>query len=128
MLYVGVLITPSFIIILGKHLIYKYLKLGHSVALHGITVSSSGHLVVGTYPTPAIHIYSNQGDYLTTISHTALGLGKYHIIWGIRCASNGLLHIAIGGTEEIEGQRVPHNTVTACIQGRKIRCKASSLL
>ena len=102
MLYAGVLITPSFINILGKHQIYK--DLGYYSALHGITVSSFGHLLVANYPTPAIHIYSIQGDHLTTISHTALGLDKNLIIWGIRCASDGLLHVAVGDREKIEGE------------------------
>ena len=101
MLYADVLITPA-LTFLGKHQIYKLL--GHYIARHGITVSSHGQLLVAQYPTPAVHIYNMQGDYLATISRTLLGLDEKLVIWGIRCASDGLLHLATGVRYKIEGK------------------------
>ena len=45
-----------------------------------------------------------QGDGLATLKHTLLGLDEELIIWGIRCASNGLLHVVGGDQVEIQGE------------------------
>ena len=103
MLYADVL--PPALTFSGKHQIHK--DLGHYIAFHGITVSTYRHLLVAQFPSPAIHIYNMQGGYLSTISRTMLGLDEgLLVIWGIRCGSNGLLHVAIGECEKTGGQNI----------------------
>ena len=63
---------------------------------HTITVAASGHLMVAEYDPPAIHVHSMQGDHLTTIQHREFELQGEDLIQGIRCSSDGLLHVATG--------------------------------
>ena len=79
----------------GHHI--RHIQLSYTPAMyHAITVTASGHLLVAEYDPPAIHVHSMQGDHLTTIQHREFELQGEDLIQGIRCSSDGMLHVATG--------------------------------
>ena len=85
----------------GQHI--RHIKLAYQPApRHAITVTASGHLLVAEcYPPAAIHVYSVHGDRLSTIQQQELGLQEEDRINGIRCSTDGLLHVMTGPVDYI---------------------------
>ena len=52
--------------------------------------------MIGQFRTPAIHVYTADGEPVASIQHTELGLQMGNRLLGIRCSTDGILHIAAG--------------------------------
>ena len=67
-----------------------------------------------------------QGDHLSRISRTVLGLDEEQlVIWGIRCSSNGLLHVVIGDSEILGEQNIIHSLHTYRVGELDVWCPHS---
>ena len=81
----------------GEHIQHK--QLSYQPALrHGVT-SWSGHIVVAAIRPPALHVYTDSGEEITSKTHTQLGLDEDALVKGISCDSNGVLHVCVGDAQ-----------------------------
>ena len=82
----------------GKHIHHK--KLTYKQAVRHAVTAWSGHIVVAEQCPPALHIYTDRGKHVASKTHEQLGLDKNASVSGIRCDSDGVLHVCVGSTWE----------------------------
>ena len=63
---------------------------------HGVTYTDTGHIIVGQYHPPQLHVHNPvTGQYISTVTTADLGLTSDDRLLAVQCSTDGMLHLYV---------------------------------